>query len=466
MLHVFALLTALIALAPGAAHAHGFGMRYDLPLPLDYFIWGGGAVVALSFVITAIFLRPHGRVGTYPSLVVTRRTFPILTGAIRIFAAFVFILTIVAGYIGAQNPYRNISIVMVWVIAWVGISYASAFLGNVWALINPWRIIFAWAERLGQRIGVRTLDLAYPAWLGTWPAFAQLFVFAWLELNWPGSGVPTQVATALVAFTILTWGGMYVFGREAWAKNGGVFVIVFGLFARFGIFEWKEGALRLRPPAVGLIAEQPASFSEMAFIILMLATVTYDGFTETELFQTLALALFEPLQGLGSIAVPIVSTIGLAAVPLIFITAYLIVAMLVRRAGGGTHSLATIAGSFVYSIVPIAIAYHLAHYLSLLIFEGQNVFALISDPFGYGWDLFGTAAYRPDLSVMNAEFLWFFSVTAIVLGHVAAVYLAHVEAVRLFATRRAALLSQVPMLVLMVGYTMVSLWIVAQPIVN
>jgi hypothetical protein len=198
----------------------------------------------------------------------------------------------------------------------------------------------------------------------------------------------------------------------------------------------------------------------------MLATVTYDGFTETELFQTLALALFEPLQGLGSIAVPIVSTIGLAAVPLIFITAYLIVAMLVRLAGGSTYSLTTIAGTFVYSIVPIAIAYHLAHYLSLLIFEGQNVFALISDPFGYGWNLFGTAAYRPDLSVMNAQFLWFFSVAAIVLGHVAAVYLAHVEAVRLFATRRAALLSQIPMLVLMVGYTMISLWIVAQPIVS
>ena len=454
------LIATLLALLSSDAHAHGFGMRYDLPLPLDYFIWGGAAIVLLSFVIAAIFLRSHATTGTYPSVVVTRRKCPILLGAIRSFAAFVFILVIVAGYIGAQNPYKNISIVMVWVIAWVGIGYASALFGNVWALINPWRIVFGWAERAG----LRPLDLPYPSWLGAWPACAQLFVFAWLEINWPGSGVPRLVATALVAFTILTWGGMYVFGRESWARNGGFFVILFGLFARFGIFEWKDGALRLRPPAVGLIAERPARFSEIAFIILILATVTYDGFAETELFQTLALALYEPLQGLGSVAVALVSTIGLAALPALFIAAYLFVAALVRALGDNAVSFERIAGTFVYSLIPIAIAYHLAHYLSLLIFEGQNVFALISDPFGYGWNLFGTAAYRADLTVMNAEFLWFFSVAAIVLGHVAAVYLAHVEAIRLFATRAAALRSQIPMLALMIGYTMISLWIVAQPI--
>ena len=456
------LIAIALAMIPTGVEAHGFGMRYDLPLPLDYFIWGGAAVVLLSFVIAAIFMRPYAGASAYPSIVVTRRTCPLLLASIRAFAAFVFILVVIAGYIGAQNPYKNISIVMVWVIAWVGIAYASALFGNVWALINPWRIIFGWAERMG----LRPLDHPYPAWLGAWPAFAQLFVFAWLEINWPGSGVPAKVATALVVFTILTWGGMYLFGRESWARNGGFFVIVFGLFARFGIFEWKDGALRLRPPAVGLIAERPATFSEVAFVVLILATVTYDGFTETELFQTLALALFEPLQGLGPMAVTIVSTIGLASFPFVFTLSYLIVAGLVRMAGGGGVPFERVAGLFVYSLVPIAIAYHLAHYLSLLVFEGQNVIALVSDPFGYGWNLFGSAAYRVDITVMDAEFLWFFSVGAIVLGHVAAVYLAHVEAMRLFGARKAALRSQIPMLVLMIGYTMISLWIVAQPIMG
>ncbi|MCD6074754.1 MAG: hypothetical protein K0Q70_1637, partial [Rhodospirillales bacterium] len=289
-------------------------------------------------------------------------------------------------------------------------------------------------------------------------------VFAWLEINWSGSGVPFNVAVALTIFTSITWIGMFVVGRETWARNGGMFVMVFALFARFGIFEMRAGKLHLRPPAVGLLAERPASFSEIAFVILILASVTYDGFTETELFQTLALALFEPLQGLGAIAVTLVSTVGLASFPIVFIAAYLIVAACVRAMGDSAVSFERVAGSFVYSLVPIAIAYHLAHYLSLLVFEGQNVAALISDPFGFGWNLFGTADTRVDLTVMNAAFLWFFSVAAIVLGHVAAVYLAHVEAMRLFGTRGAALRSQIPMLALMIGYTMISLWIVAQPI--
>jgi len=462
------LIATLLALLSSNAEAHGFGMRYDLPLPLDYFIASGAAVVVLSFVIVAIFLRPAHDGALYPTrnLSATRlgriAACPVVQTTIRIFAVFVFALTLLAGYFGAPNPYKNISIVMVWVIAWVGIAYLSALLGNVWSVLNPWSTLLRWA----QNLGLKTLDLPYPAWLGAWPGFIQLFIFAWLEINWPGSGVPFNIAVALTLFSALTWIGMILVGRDTWAKNAGMFVMIFALFARFGIFEMRDGKLHLRPPAVGLLGNKPATFSEIAFVILILATVTYDGFTETELFQTLALALFEPLQGLGGIAVALVSTIGLAALPSLFIAAYLIVAALVRTMGNNTVSFERVAGTFVYSLIPIAIAYHFAHYLSLLIFEGQNVFALISDPFGFGWNLFGTATYRVDLTIMNAEFLWFFSVAAIVLGHVAAVYLAHAEAIRLFGTRQAALRSQIPMLALMVGYTMISLWIVAQPIVG
>lgn len=443
-------------------------MRYDLPLPLDYFVVGGAAVVLFSFVVAALAVHPVRGARRYRTIDLSNswlgRTVQCdaVQNAIRTFGAFVFILTVVAGYIGAPNPYKNISIVMVWVIAWVGIAYASALLGNVWTVLNPWSTLFRWAER----IGLRTLDLPYPAWLGAWPAYAQLFAFAWMELNWPGSGVPFNIAVALTVFSVLTWGGMILFRREGWARNGGVFVIVFGLFARFGIFEMRDGKLLLRPPAVGLLSETSASFSQIAFIILILSTVTYDGFAETDLFQTLALALFQPLQGLGPIAVPLVSTIGLAAVPIIFTSAYLIVAALMRLASGTALPVVAVAGTFVTSLVPIAISYHVAHYLSLLVFEGQNVIALVSDPFGWGWDLFGTASYRVDLTVMNAKFLWFFSASIIVLGHVAAIYLAHVDAVRLFGERRIAFLSQIPLMLLMVGYTMISLWIVAQPIVG
>jgi hypothetical protein len=96
--------------------------------------------------------------------------------------------------------------------------------------------------------------------------------------------------------------------------------------------------------------------------------------------------------------------------------------------------------------------------------EGQIIIGRLSDPFGFGWDLFGTADYKVDISVISAKFVWFFSLAAIVVGHIVAVYLAHAEAMRIYDDRGKALRSQLPMLALMVGYTMLSLWIIAQPI--
>jgi hypothetical protein len=115
-------------------------------------------------------------------------------------------------------------------------------------------------------------------------------------------------------------------------------------------------------------------------------------------------------------------------------------------------------------LIPIALAYHLSHYLSYLLIQGQLLITLVSDPFGYGWDLFGTATFKPNIAIVNAKFAWVVSVAAIVLGHIIAVYISHVTAVRQLKDRRSALRSQYPMLVLMIAYTMTSLWILAQPI--
>ncbi len=134
--------------------------------------------------------------------------------------------------------------------------------------------------------------------------------------------------------------------------------------------------------------------------------------------------------------------------------------------GGGRVPTRDVVGYFVLSLVPIAIAYHFSHYLSYLLIAGQNIIPLASDPLGLGWDLFGTAAYRLDIGIVNAKLVWYVAVTAIIVGHVCAVYIAHVMAMRVFADRGAALRSQIPMLVLMVAYTMISLWILSQPIVN
>jgi hypothetical protein len=130
----------------------------------------------------------------------------------------------------------------------------------------------------------------------------------------------------------------------------------------------------------------------------------------------------------------------------------------------GKGTVLDVACAFVLTLVPIAVAYHLSHYFSLLVTAGQFIIPLASDPFGYGWNLFGTAGYKVNLAIASPYVFWYGAVTLVVVGHVIAVYLAHTVALREFGSRRLALVSQVPMLALMVGYTMLSLWILAQPI--
>jgi hypothetical protein len=132
----------------------------------------------------------------------------------------------------------------------------------------------------------------------------------------------------------------------------------------------------------------------------------------------------------------------------------------------GRRSARDMAQSFALTLVPIAIAYHLAHYLAYLLTQGQYVVPLASDPFGYGWNLVGTAGYRVNIAVVGARFAWYAAVTSIIFGHIAAVYLADVRAHQVLGSRPAALRSQVPLTALMVVYTFVSLSILAEPIVE
>jgi hypothetical protein len=362
-----------------------------------------------------------------------------------------FVLTLWAGFAGAQDPYRNLATTMVWIIWWVGLAFVCALIGDLWALANPLKTLFPWDKA----------RLRYPAWLGAWPAVALFFLFAWAELVWRDNDVPRNLAWALLGYAVLTWSGMFLYGRECWLANGEAFSLAFGVLARFApLAGTKEGGLALRPPGAGLMQAQPVTTSMMVFVLLMLATVTFDGFLETPLNQRLhtwllssgaAGPLFDLTQT-GLDEAQLIDTVSLAAFPLAFLAIYVLVCPAPR--------------AFVLTLVPIAVAYHLAHYFSLLLTAGQFIIPLASDPLGRGWDLFGTAAYKVDLGIVSPYVFWYGAVALILIGHVIAVYLAHVQALRLYGERRAALRSQVPMIVLMVAYTTLSLWILAQPVVG
>jgi hypothetical protein len=258
---------------------------------------------------------------------------------------------------------------------------------------------------------------------------------------------------------------MLTFGRSTWNANGEAFAVYFGLLARLSPFglQRERGAPRIvvRLPLTGAASpdQRPGS---VAFVAVMLGSVAFDGFSRTNWWQSrlfsidAALGLDHP--GLADLAVTGFNLAGLLAAVLLVALVFLLAIEGARRASGRTGSLAQ---HFVGSLIPIALAYAVAHYFSLLLLQGQATRRLISDPFGYGWDLFGTRDFEPQLDVLTPNTIWYVQVAALVVGHVLGLVLAHDRAVALFRSSGAALRTQYTMLVLMIAYTVGGLWLLS-----
>jgi hypothetical protein len=455
----------VVALVCGAreAQAHAFALRYDLPLPLWLYLVGTGATVAVSVPFVAWLVGPaepatprrqvrlNGLAGARLLLN------PTIGYTVRALSVALFALLIAAGLLGTQgDPFDNVLPTAVWVIWWVGLAYVSAFLGNVWRLINPWAIVGEWAGGLSRRLGgnARGPGRDPLPWLEAWPAVVLFLAFGWLELVWLHNAVPAQLAIAILIYSAITWTGMAIFGVDTWRELGEAFSLFFGLFGRFAPVDAQT--LALRPYGAGLVVGAPVSTSMLCFVVLALAMVSFDGMAETPVWAELTGAALAAMHRVGLLemlgyvrAGALIKTVGLVLTPLVFLGVYLAVcrltvALMATPAiapGPAAWTTVAIARRFVLTLVPIAIAYHLAHYISYLLIYGQESIRLTSDPFGFGWDLFGTAGFQPDIAIVSARFVWITSVVAIVLGHIAAIWLAHVTAIRTFAGPRLALRS-------------------------
>jgi len=475
----------LLAWCPCEALAHGFAKRYDLPIPLGFYLGGAGAMVAVSFLLLALFARdwPAGRDGRPAEIPLPAAgrflSQPWIVATLRALSAAMLLLIVFAGFIGNADPYKNIGPTFVWVIWWVGMMFVNTFIGDVWAVVNPWNAWFAGVEALLSRLrpGAR-LDFGdpYPPRLGVWPGVILFLAFAWLELIWGEGEDPASLARAIVGYSLLTWAGMAVFGRRVWLDHGEAFTVVFATFARFAPIFWRAGerVLALRPPGAGLLVERPIPVPMVALVMVMLATVTFDGVLVTPAWTAYyefwkLMPSLQPLWQAEWMTVAIgfwmLATPPLIAFPLAFAGVFVGCCRVSAALAGGVAT-AEVARRFAFTFLPIAIAYHFAHYLTYLLLTGQYFIPTMSDPFGFGWDLFGTAAYQADIGLIDAKFHWTVSVISIVVGHIIAVFLAHLTATRLFKDHRRVILSQLPMLAVMVGYTMLSLWIIAQPTVE
>ncbi|HET9669982.1 MAG TPA: hypothetical protein VFQ93_10265 [Casimicrobiaceae bacterium] len=491
---------AFLLLFSVRTYAHGFGMRYDLPLPLNLWIIGAACTIVLSFFVISIAVRAASLAGPKQANLSRWQidkglTSPKIRLVAQVIAVAALALIVTAGILGDQTPTRNLAPTAIWIAWWVGFSYLSAFVGNVWSVVNPWAAVFDWCERfLLEPHARRRSRFDWPQRAGVWPAIALFIVFAWLELIWEGRSIPWNLAWLAIGFSLLTWTGMFIFGRSTWLAHADPFALAFGVLSKFGPTDIETehcscdtckaqrggarhrdrchrsaespGTVMLRPLGVGLIDTENVSRSLSVFVVVMLSTVTFDGVMATPVWQRIEGALYTALPVLGESRLAIINTAGLLAFCVIFIAVYRLFATLVARASGNRMTPDAAGRAFVLTLVPIAIAYLVAHYLSYFLIQGQLLIRLASDPFGFGWNIFGTAQFRPDIGIVGARFMWYTSLVAIVLGHVAAVALAHIVALRRIEDRRLAMRSQIPMLVLMIAYTMVSLWIIAQPIVE
>jgi len=407
-------------------------------VPLWLYLYGAAGAVLLSFVVFGLFVGERGAAHGYPRLNLLRFGFFRATMASRAFVSglrlasvALFVLVILTGLLGDQTPVLNLAPTIVWVIWWVGFSLFVALAGNLWAIVNPLKVVFEWADGLVRRLGVDEgleSDAPYPASWDVWPALALFFVFVWVELVFPGSATPRNIAFFILLYCSVTWAGMSLFGKEAWLRKGEAFSVFFSILARFAPTEVRvkggkaceecdacesesededcvncygcfvratpgERELNLRPPAVGLLRSGGTSGGRLAFMVFMLASVTYDGLLATPLWVSGMFYLQSVTGSFGVLGSLFYGTLGLVAVPLLFFGLYAGFVKLCQVMGGGA-SFWGLAGAFAYSLVPIALAYQAAHYYTLLILEGQNLFALASDPFGWGWDLFGTGGYE------------------------------------------------------------------------
>ncbi len=374
-----------------------------------------------------------------------------------------FAMLVAAGFFGSRDPLSNPLPLTIWTLLWAGLVLVQGVFGDVWRWLNPW--YGPWrlaAGLLGPRAPMRL-----PARLGCWPAFVLFFAFAWFELVDPAPDDPARLATAAGLYWLASFVAMLAFGYRPWTRRGEFLTLFLAMVARFGIVERKGRRLSLCLPGAKLWGVAPLSASGIAFILLALSSVSFDGLAKT--FFWLGRFGVNPLEFPGRTALMGIGTFGLGLTFVLLAGAYLLAVWLGQRAAGSSIEPGRAAGLLVWSIVPIALAYHVAHYLTALLVDGQYAVAALSDPFARGWDLFGTADMQVAAGVaagaQSAWWLWNVEAGAIVLGHMLAVFVAHGLADRLHADAGRAALSQLPLTLLMIAYTVFGLWLLSTPAV-
>jgi len=453
---------------PAAAGAHGIQLTTDLPIPEWLFAWAAAVVLVASFVALAT-LWPAPRLAAlrerdwlrYPRLLEP------ICGAIGV---ALFVIVVYSGIAGAQLPYSNLAPAFIYVAFWVGLAFLSVLFGDVFRPFNPWRAFaraVSWIAARARRGRPGADALPYPGWLGRWPAVVGILCFAWLELA--SSATSTRDQPNVLAFLALAYAavqliGMSLYGIEQWTDRGDGFSVYFGLFAMMAPLRWADGRIHRRKPFVGAL-EIELLPGTVALIAVMIGSTSFDGISNGTVWLQLYPHLFTLFKSIGfaptGTAIYVLPyTLGLLVMIAIVGGLYRLGTLGMRSIGAG-YSAEDLARRFAHTLLPISIGYVVAHYFSLLAFTGQLLIPLASDPLGTGANIFGTANFQENLTILSGNAIWYVQVAALLVGHVAGLTLAHDRALTLYRDPRDATRSQYWMLTVMVAFTCLGLFILS-----
>jgi hypothetical protein len=456
---------AAAVLLPSSAAAHGLVGKQDLPIPRWLFAWAATVVLVVSFVgLAALWPRPRlerveeRRVLRVPAIL------EVLAGVAGVAA---FVITVWAGFAGTQTATANLMPTVVYVIFWVAIPFTTLLLGNVFAAFNPWRAVtrgVAWVFTRGGRREAPT-PLAYPAWLGRWPAALGILFFAWVELVYVNRDDPTTLAIMALLYAATQLVGMSLYGIEPWTRNADAFAVYFRLFSMISPLHWRDRTLYVRP-LLGGAPRLDAGPGTVPMLCVMIGTVSFDGLSQGALWTgsgAIAPSLQQRFINVGfsgEVALEIAFTIGLLFMVGIVSGVYRL-GVIGMHSVRSEHSTEELSRRFVHSLIPIALAYVIAHYFSLLTYQGQAMAYLVSDPLGDGSNVFGTATATINYNVIGPNGVWYVQVAALVLGHACGLTLAHDRALVVYDRVRDATRSQYWMLAVMVAFTSLGLWLLS-----
>lgn len=461
-----AILALLFCLFPSAAWAHTSERGFILLLPTEYYLTGGTAAVAVTFAILAL-VRPEAVLRSFRGSIslpwVPRGA---VDGAVAALSFALFSFLIYTGIEGPRDPLTNPLPLAIWTLGWVGLTLAHTVFGNLWAVLNPWRFPVRAIRRAAGVPALGDGPLRLPEALRVWPACLLFMGIAWFELVDLAPDDPDRLAIAVAAYWAIGLIGCLLFGEKTWLTHCEPLTILFRYLSLLTPVQVdaavsRERRLALRWPGAAVLEAPPPDWRIALFLILTLATVSFDGAKAS--FWWLGLNGINPLEFPGRSAVTGINSAGLAAAWAGLAALYAGCVWLGERLAGGRRA-ADAIGLFVLSILPISLAYHFSHYLTVLMVNGQWALVAANDPLGTGENLFGWDGFRVTTSFLNVaedvERIWKTQVAAIVAGHVLAVILAHGLTAR-HGTRHP--LGQIPLGILMIFYTLFGLWLLSTP---